>query len=959
MRRITMRLTPWLTSLTFVFAMVACGGGGGGGGNSPLANGPLVGGGASRASAAMVNVAAQPAAEADIDNGLILTRLDVVIAADATVAQVNDALARISATTIVAMRAGTPAFTVAVPRQASADALVILAATLEAQPGILAALPGRAPLFSVGPPSPADSDANLRYLQNARFPAAWNARRAAGDCANDKITVIVADAFHRPADVLYTNFPTQVPAVQELGSGSAAAGTGGFHGYDVLTTLAAKLDTTAPTGANPFPECLHLKAVQVAGLTPYSITAEIEAALATSGGKTVVNASFGWDACGTPDAAGVHPACTLANLNAPSAHLRAIWAAMQRHSLAPFADRVLVVSTAGNEADKPIAAAYLGTGLAPLGSAFNIAATADGTMSFATDTTKWEPTPSCTVPPCLPSLTATPLQAIQVERTLFTLGAAATTPTANVLVVGSVDNFLLDRSAFSDFGASVLAVGEGVPTLLGVPVNGTSFSAPQVAGLASYLWLLSPELRNRPARDTIAAIKANASNGLVVDGVAIADGLINAYSTVLSLDEPVPVTPSTAKIRLAMLDVAGQVDAGGNVIGDGRFDLTDLQAYRASYLDAVGTPIEPTTRDYSRFDLNGDGFTGGSRTTRMDLDPSGSTRFGAPELNSFNRQFAGVAVTYNELAVTDAKVLCFYATSALYTGTDLAARDELLSELCPAVAVSAQLPNPIAGPQTLTVGVQAPAASGGLLALAPNLLVELSPTCASVSAASGFTDANGQFTATVTPANGCTSLSVRVTVRVDASHPPLARQTVAASIASCGGALGRTIAGDVVHGSNGLPPPTQAQLDALADVTAITGNLRLGSSLESPLAIRLPCLKSIGGHLQVIGHFPVIEIAALETVGRFFKIGYFGSRPGEPELLFPVLRRVGGDPNAPGIDIAGDRWLTRVDMAALEFVGGGIANDPTSPLVVIRSTAGLTVTIGPAIPPSRIQINGP
>jgi hypothetical protein len=114
--------------------------------------------------------------------------------------------------------------------------------------------------------------------------------------------------------------------------------------------------------------------------------------------------------------------------------------------------------------------------------------------------------------------------------------------------------------------------------------------------------------------------------------------------------------------------------------------LADLQVLRALLPDANGAPIEPTTRTYSRVDLNGDGFTGGSRTTRMDLDPSGSTRFGAPQINAFDRQIAGSAVRFDERAVTDAQALCFFATSGLYSGTDLTARDALLRELCPAAA---------------------------------------------------------------------------------------------------------------------------------------------------------------------------------------------------------------------------------------------------------------------------------
>ncbi len=389
----------WLASRALALALAACGGGGGSD-EAPQNTGRLPGDPVALALPALVNLAPQPAAAGDIVGGLILTRLDVALATDATVGQVNTALGSVGAT-IAAMRAGMPMLTIAVPRQASADALAALAATLEAQPGILAALPGFEAVLSVAPPTPANVDADFLYLQRARFPAAWNARTAAGNCGSDKVTVIVADAFHRPVDTLYAQFGTQVPGVAELGTGSAVAGGfTGFHGYDVLTTLAAKLDATVPTGANPFPDCLDFKAVQIVGLNPYGITAEIEAALAASSGKVVVNTSFGWDKCGVPDASGVHPPCTVANLNAPTAHARAIWAAIQRKSLAPFADRALVVTSAGNEANKPVAAAYLGAGLAPLGSALNVAATADGTMSFATDATKWEPTPACTTPPC-------------------------------------------------------------------------------------------------------------------------------------------------------------------------------------------------------------------------------------------------------------------------------------------------------------------------------------------------------------------------------------------------------------------------------------------------------------------------------------------------------------------------------------------------------------------------------
>jgi hypothetical protein len=666
------RLTRWLTTLTFAFAMVACGGGsdGGGGANQPA--GLLAGEAGAPALAAVVNQPAQPAADADIVNGSILTRLDVVIAVDATVGQVNTALGGVGAT-IAAMRAGTPVLTIAVPRQANGEALSALAATLEAQPGILAALPGVEAVVNVAPPSPADVDADFLYLQRARFPSAWNARAAAVNCASNRVTVVVADAFHRPIDALYAQFAGQVPAVADLGAGSAPAdGFDGFHGYDVLTTLAANLDATVPTGANPFPDCMDFKAVQVKALSAHAITVAIESALAASNGKVVVNASFGWDACGVPDAAGVQPPCTAANLNAPTARARAIWAGIQRMSLAPFASRALVVASAGNEADKPVGTTYVGAGIASFGPAFNIAATADSAMSFASNTALWEPTVVCATPPCLPSLTATAADVANIASVLANLGQASAPRAANVLIAGSAEPFLVQGSAFSEPGATVLAVGEGIPTLLGIPKNGTSFAAPQVAALAAYLWMLSPDLRVRPMQDTVNAIQANASNGLVIDGVSIADGLINAYASVLSLDQASTLSTSSAPMRLAILDVNG----------DGNFNLADLQAYHAAYLSA-GMPRESSARDYSRHDLNGDGFTGGSRTTRMDLDPNGSARFGAPLLNTLDGHIDGGAVTYDERAITDAQALCFFATSGLYSGSDVTARDTLLKELCP------------------------------------------------------------------------------------------------------------------------------------------------------------------------------------------------------------------------------------------------------------------------------------
>ena len=102
---------------------------------------------------------------------------------------------------------------------------------------------------------------------------------------------------------------------------------------------------------------------------------------------------------------------------------------------------------------------------------------------------------------------------------------------------------------------------------------------------------------------------------------------------------------------LAMTACGG--GGGGAPQNPGLLAGDPASAALAAFTD--NSPEPAARRTYSRFDLNGDGFTGGNRTTRMDLDPAGSTRFGAPQLDTLNGQIGGVAVTYDERAITDAR----------------------------------------------------------------------------------------------------------------------------------------------------------------------------------------------------------------------------------------------------------------------------------------------------------------
>src|SRR5436853_7664308 len=142
-----------------------------------------------------------------------------------------------------------------------------------------------------------------------------------------------------------------------------------------------------------------------------------------------------------------------------------------------------------------------------------------------------------------PTMTASGSEIQALQQYMVAIGADGIDAAGNVLMVGSTTpadfNNEVSESDSSDGGADVMAVGEGIPVLsetgLGLEF-GTSFSAPQVTGLASYLWLLSSgiaasnpviaNLTGLPASATRQAIIANTQQA----GLSTGAGLIDAYA---------------------------------------------------------------------------------------------------------------------------------------------------------------------------------------------------------------------------------------------------------------------------------------------------------------------------------------------------------------------------------------------------------------------------------------------
>ena len=327
-------------------------------------------------------------------------------------------------------------------------------------------------------------------------------------------------------------------------------------------------------------------------------------------------------------------------------------------------------------------------------------------------------------------------------------GTGAPVPNiTNALLVEDVLNTAIEpfepgcRKTTSNVGGTIAAVGTEVfslvdPGLTAGNKNGTSMAAPQVAALAIYLWTLAPSLT---PPQVMARLRATARPGVaqtdpLCSTIASATApAIDAYAAVLSADEGL----AAPRVRLTLLDV---VDSGGAGAPDGTFDEHDVQRF----FDELDTRTGATF-DYSRFDLNGDGRTGGATRSRFDLDANV-----LPAWSRVTLEVEGVSVAFDEARLTDLEILCYYAYSTLYDG-DEDVRGAVLHSAClpPIVTVT---------PSTVALEPTATEQFTATVAGVPDQAVTWSSTAGTISA-------TGLFTAPATA--GAVSVTVRATSVAD------------------------------------------------------------------------------------------------------------------------------------------------------------------------------------------------
>jgi hypothetical protein len=653
-----------LTRLLLVALLASCGRH-----PEPAPEGKLGGDPKGMAIDALTEVKPVPASDADIVNGIILSKLEMGLRGTATVGQVNAALDLLNAR-IVSMRPGDATLTVVFPRAADLAALRQKQRSLDGALGIRFLDLAITVAPEILPPAPADKSSYVGHLFPSRFPAAWNAsHRALKNCETRKVPLRILDLFGLPP----------VHSAEELPGLTFANSLGGAlrpHGYVVAGAAAAAFDSGLTTGANPFSQCVDLQGIQAAKLSENEIRRELAAHVPA--GKFIVNRSIAY----------IEPTCTPPVPPATIGCLKSDFAGHEdwfglvvrlaiawRKEFAPRDGDMLLVNAAGNEFDEQ-------------GSVYDLFA-----QSATSDDVRLTASPLLFGAPSLqvlqdhdlldaharfnnfPSFALSDAQVQDIGDYLREALGPSPTAAPNILNVGSVkrpSTGAIQESAFSNRNPHLHAVGEEVWVVDDTQSFGTSLAAPQVAGLASYLWLLSDELRSQPVSATWHAILDNTR--LVGSDVH----LLDAYAAILSLDEPVPATPASTPIRLALLDLDD----------NGRFDEVDLEAFAVAILDSDGGHGP----NWDRFDLNGDGITGGIGEARFDLDKTGSTRFGTSVYSTVSLEIEGSPVSFDETAVTDKDVLCYYAYSALYTGDETKRHDRLAAACAPPPQADEVLP---------------------------------------------------------------------------------------------------------------------------------------------------------------------------------------------------------------------------------------------------------------------------
>ncbi len=642
-----------------------------------------------------------PAAMGERVDGLLASRMIAVLDPAATVGQVNAALEAEDAR-IVSMSPQNVLLTLKVPLlvdRAAADALATRLASSDAFHFAMPAADRRPELPRPDPDKllPGTGDSNIDHLIAMSMPAAWNVRRLATLNAN-RVTVVVPDYYHSSTSLAEIGAQNFLPGIN-----GGTPDPGENHGFHVSGIIGANFDATGPTGTSPDPtQLLDIRSLHVNGLAGVDWLRTMVEAFPENG-NFVLSTSLGY--VEDPD------------LDKNDLILRAFEGLSWRVLAGPDATRFFHATAAGNEGELPG-----NSGDARYGSEFNVSSL-------------WG-NPRDIVPP--DSLTAAEQQGFDVAYdAMLAAHPYAADVMTNIKVVGASDDGGTE-AAFSNRNSDLRAVGVRVYAPCAVQdsdfpadpdacdgsvarYSGSSMATPAVAGLASYLWSLKPDLSPQQIGAKLQHAYAESRQ----------PGVVDSYVAVLSLD----VSQADAPIRQTLLDiVGGTVESGPN----GRFDEIDLEAFLMWFEHyELERGLNGGNDDYSRYDLNGDGLTGGGFQDGFDLDVNAIPTFGTVSQTTCS----GVE-GFDEDHVSDLDILRYYAYSPLYVG-DEERRVELLcgDQMVEIVG----LPERVIPEGSHSILIRAGTRAGGTVTYEEGVSINLRLTNGTATATSGITDASGEF----------------------------------------------------------------------------------------------------------------------------------------------------------------------------------------------------------------------
>lgn len=574
------------------------------------------------------------AVDAAADTRYHLKQLQAVISATATVGQVNTALQGVGGRIVWAMERNR-VVTIQVPNEGDLDALQALAATLEASPAFDSVSLYVVPATAALPPNVTAADAAIATgpilnQMAGRMHAVWNANGA--DISQSKVKVVIADYFGNGA---MTEVSGPVSGILEPSSAYAAR----THGYHVLGILAANFGGPAG-GTGPVTGALSrslpitvVDLVNVQGVAWEAVRMRLGGVIANSASdaRLVVNLSLQY--CQVPNpSTGL---CVPGNQPKKDAEAWRQWTrSIYLSATKKYYDwehQVLVVAAAGNHTGKP----------AETASPINAAALLPTIIS------KGDNTP---VPPL---------------NNVIVVEARKASASANGPAAGCRDG------SYSNKGGTVAGIGTDVFSFLSPNstgrLEGTSMATPQVTGVAALLSAIRPNFTPSDIKYRIEHVRFKTDEQNCPGDAPMVD----AYAALLSLD----TTMFDAPVRTALM----RLGDNSAVVGE-TFGLNEARQFLMAYFPAVYGLTPAVQPDFSRYDLNGDGYTGDvARKAPFDLKfVAVNAPFTSEDLDSYSNS---LPTALNEAAVTDFEVLCYYVNSPLFNDAERSALDRELADV--------------------------------------------------------------------------------------------------------------------------------------------------------------------------------------------------------------------------------------------------------------------------------------